>query len=107
MISIEELDAVLERTEKIRNTLIDIETMVEDKENKFIPASIDDRLLTVEQVAERLNTGKHTVYNLLNKGYLPYLVIGNKKVRESTLVKFMADFEGYDLTTGEKIEKIS
>ena len=107
MISIEELDAILKKTEKIKNTLQDIETLTEGKEDKFIPTSIDDRLLTVEQVAERLNTGKHTVYNLLNKGYLPYLVIGNKKVRESTLVKFMADFEGYDLTTGEKIEKIS
>lgn len=107
MFNIEELDAILKKTEKIKNTLQDIETLTEGKEDKFIPTSIDDRLLTVEQVAERLNTGKSTVYNLLNKGYLPYLVIGSKKVRESTLVKFMADFEGYDLTTGEEIEKIS
>lgn len=106
MFSIEELDEILERTEKIKNIIKDIETLTEGKENKFLPTSIKDRLLTVEEVAERLNTGKHTVYNLLNKGYLPYLVIGNKKVRESTLVKFMADFEGYDLT-GEEIRKIN
>ena len=74
MFNIEELDAILKKTEKIKNTLQDIETLTEGKEDKFIPTSIDDRLLTVEQVAERLNTGKSTVYNLLNKGYLPYLV---------------------------------
>lgn len=106
MISIEELDGILERTEKIKNTIKDIEELMEGKEDKFIPASMEDRLLTVQEVAERLSTSEPQVRSLLKKGFLPYLVIGNMKVRESTLTKFLADCEGCDLN-GEEIRKIS
>ena len=106
MLSIEELDGILERTEKIKNTIKDIEELTKDKEDKFIPASLEDKLLTVAEVAERLKTSEAQVRNLFKKGFLPYLVIGNQKVRESTLVKFLADCEGYDLN-GEEIKKIS
>lgn len=106
MISIEELDGILERTEKIKKTIKDIEELMEGKEDKFIPASMEDRLLTVQEVAERLSTSEPQVRSLLKKGFLPYLVIGNMKVRQSTLTKFLADCEGCDLN-GEEIRKIS
>lgn len=106
MISIEELDGILERTEKIKNTIKDIEELMEGKEDKFIPASMEDRLLTVPEVAERLKTSEAQVRNLFKKGFLSYLVIGTQKVRESTLTKFLAECEGYDLN-GEEIRKIS
>lgn len=106
MISIEELDGILERAEKIKNIMEDIEALTAGNEEKFIPASLDDRLLTVADVAERLKTSEASVRNLCKKGILPYLVIGNQKVRESTLVKFLADYEGFDLN-GEEVRKIS
>lgn len=106
MISIEELDGILERTEKIKNTIKDIEELMEGKEDKFIPASMEDRLLTVSEVAERLKTSEAQVRSLFKKGFLSYLVIGTQKVRESTLTKFLAECEGCDLN-GEEIRKIS
>lgn len=105
MFNIEELDAILERTERIKNTLKDIETLTEGKEDKFIPASISDRLLTVNEVAERLCTTVSRVNILITNGLIPCLVIGNRKVRESTLVKFMAQYEGYNLN-GKEITKV-
>ena len=106
MLNIEELDGILERVEKIKNTIKDIDELTEGKEDKFIPASLNDRLLTVADVAERLKTSENQVRNLLNKGFLPYLIIGTQKIRESTLVKFLADYDGYNLN-GEEIKKIS
>ena len=106
MLTIEELDGILERVEKIKNTMKDIEEMAKEKEDVFIPASMEDRLLTVQEVAERLSTSEPQVRSLLKKGFLPYLVIGNMKVRESTLTKFLANCEGCDLN-GEEIRKIS
>lgn len=106
MLSIEELDGILERVERIKSTIKDIDELTQGREDKFIPASLNDRLLTVADVAERLKTSENQVRSLLNKGFLPYLVIGTQKIRESTLVKFLADYDGYNLN-GEEIRKIS
>lgn len=106
MLTIEELDVILERVEKIKNTMKDIEEMTKEKEDVFVPASMEDRLLTVQEAAERLSTSESQVRSLLKKGFLPYLVIGNMKIRESTLSKFLADYEGCDLN-GEEIIRIS
>ena len=106
MLTIEKLDGILERVEKIKNTMKDIEEMAKEKEDVFVPASTEDRLLTVQEAAERLSTSESQVRSLLKKGFLPYLVIGNMKIRESTLSKFLADYEGCDLN-GEEIRRIS
>ncbi len=38
------------------------------------------------------------IYNLMNKGYLEYLVLGHRKVRRKTLEAFLEKYEGYDLS---------
>jgi excisionase family DNA binding protein len=50
-----------------------------------------DRLLRVEQVADRLACGRRTVYDMINRGELPGVNIGRfVRVRESDLNAFVA-----------------
>lgn len=55
-----------------------------------------DRLLTIEQVRERLQCSRKHVYNLINAGELPALKIGHKhgmRVRNSALEVFIGNRE--------------
>lgn len=106
IMQLEDLELMVKSAEKLKHILQDIEELNKRNEKKFIPASTNDRLLTIPDVAERLQTSKQNVYELLRKGFLPYLIIGDKKVRESALVKFMADCEGYN-ANGSELKKIS
>lgn len=101
---LEELDQLLEKAQKLRDVMTDLEQM-ESVEKKFIPVSLDDKLLTVAEAAKRLSTSESMVYELMNKGLLPYLEIGRRKIRESTLVQFIAEYEGYSLN-GEEPEPV-
>lgn len=57
-----------------------------------------DRLLSVEEVAERLRTGKQFVRSLINAGLLPALSFRrNKRVRKMSLNKFLEEYDGQDL----------
>lgn len=57
-----------------------------------------DRLLTVSEVAERLQVNSNKVNDLINAGLLPCLILGRRKVRESTLDRFLEEYEGFDIT---------
>lgn len=47
----------------------------------------------VSEVAELLRTNRNAVYNLMNSGKLPYLVLnGAKKVRGTDLEKFIESY---------------
>lgn len=100
---LEELDELLQKAQQLRDVMTDLENM-ESVEKKFIPVSLQDRLLTVAEVAERLATSKTMIYGLINKGILPYLEVGDKKIRESTLVQFIAEYEGYSLNGEEPVK---
>ncbi|MBQ1194035.1 MAG: helix-turn-helix domain-containing protein [Lachnospiraceae bacterium] len=65
-----------------------------------------ERLLTAKEVSQVLRTNVNYVYALMKAGKLNYLVIGQKKVRESTLDEFIRNSEGYDVTNPENIVKI-
>lgn len=65
-----------------------------------------DKLYTVSEVAQILKTKPEQVYKLMNKGLLPYMVIGRRKVRAKTLEMFLEKYEGYDITDVENIYKI-
>lgn len=57
-----------------------------------------DRLLSVEEVAERLRTGKQFVRSLINAGLLPALSFRrNRRVRKMSLNKFLEKYDGQDL----------
>lgn len=57
-----------------------------------------DRLLSVEEVAERLRTGKQFVRSLINAGLLPALSFRrNRRIRKVSLNKFLEEYDGKDL----------
>lgn len=59
---------------------------------------MEDYLLTVPQVAERLKINKNFVYKLIDTRLLRALKLGSLKVRNTELNRFLQDFENKDLT---------
>lgn len=64
-------------------------------------------LYTVKEVSQIMHTNPSYVYQLINAGLLPVLKLGSYKVRHIALMKFLDEYEGYDLSDPKKIEKIS
>ena len=57
-----------------------------------------DRLVSIEEVAERLRTGKQFVRSLINAGLLPALSFRrNRRIRKVSLNKFLEEYDGKDL----------
>ena len=54
-----------------------------------------EKLLTCEQVAEKLVLSKHTIYNLVSEGRIPCFRVNKRLVRfrESDLLKWLNQFE--------------
>ena len=69
-----------------------------------MPIASNEKLLyTVKEVSELLHTNPTYVYNLIKAGLLPVLKLGSYKVRRESLNKFLADYEGKDLTDPNNI----
>ena len=47
------------------------------------------------------------VYQLINTGLLPVLKLGSYKVRHEALMKFLSEYEGYDLSDPKNVEKLT
>lgn len=57
-----------------------------------------DRLLSVEEVADRLRTGKQFVRRLISAGLLPALSFRrNRRIRKVSLNRFLEEYDGQDL----------
>lgn len=63
-------------------------------------------LYTVIEVSKILRIGKNKVYELIELGLLPALNLGGLKVRKEALEKFLADYEGFDLSDLKNIKKL-
>jgi excisionase family DNA binding protein len=61
---------------------------------------------TVKEVSQILKVNVHRVYDLIRCGMLPALKLGSLKVRKEALQKFLSDYEGYDLTDLQNIDKL-
>ena len=59
---------------------------------------MEEVLYTVNEVSKLLKTNTSYVYELIKKGFLPALKLGSLKIRKSTLLIFLAEHEGKDLT---------
>lgn len=59
---------------------------------------MNDFLLNVSEVAERLKTDKNTVYNLIKSGKLRALKIKSYKIRNLEINRFLEENDGKDLT---------
>ena len=67
---------------------------------------MEDELLNVASVASILKVNKNMVYNLINKGLIPVLKVGSIKVRKSSLIHFMEEYEGKDLSDLDNIKEL-
>nr|WP_308742070.1 helix-turn-helix domain-containing protein [uncultured Anaerocolumna sp.] len=64
---------------------------------------MEDILLTVKEVAKLLKTSPDYVHKLRKSGVLPFLKIGQYKVRKVSLEKFLEQYEGKDITNPYEI----
>lgn len=67
---------------------------------------MEDRLYTVQEVAQILKTNTDFVYKLQRTGLLRFLKIGRYKCRAETLNAFLAKYDGMDLTDPENIKPL-
>ncbi len=68
---------------------------------------MEKNLYTVKEVSQILHTNPTYVYHLISTGLLPVLKLGSYKVRHEALMRFLIDYEGFDLSDPSKIEKIT
>lgn len=67
---------------------------------------MEDILYTVAETAKLLKTNPNYVYKLINKGLLPALIVGSLKVRRISILKFLEDYEGKDLSDLDNIKEL-
>ena len=68
---------------------------------------VDEKMIyTVKEVAEIIHTNPSYVYTLIKAGLLPALKLGSYKVKKSSLLNFLSDNEGNDLTDPFNIKPI-
>lgn len=101
---VEQIKEMLVDAEKLLNVLNDLKNM-ELSNTTFVPTSLEDKLLKIKECAKRMQTSEITVREYIRSGKLPALKIGDLKVRESTLVKFMAEQEA-EYMQNEEFKKI-
>ena len=66
-----------------------------------------EMLYTVKEVAELLKTNVDYVHKLRKAGILPFLKIGQYKVRKQALDTFLQTYEGQDLTDPFNIKELN
>ncbi len=64
----------------------------------MLNCSGDKILYTVKEVSQLIHTNQAYVYSLIKAGLLPALKLGSYKIRKETLERFLAEYEGRDLT---------
>lgn len=63
-------------------------------------------LYTVKEVAELLKTNVDYVHKLRKSGILPFLKLGQYKVRKEALQDFLKKYEGKDLTNPFDVKEL-
>ncbi len=64
-------------------------------------------LYSVEEAAETLGANKNLVYDLMNAGKIPYLILrgeklkGSKRIRGSDLEKFIESYKPEEVGSGQ------
>lgn len=64
---------------------------------------MEEMIYTVKEVSQILKCNVDYVHKLRKAGLLRFMKLGQLKVRKSTLEKFLADYEGKDLTDPNNI----
>lgn len=74
---------------------------------KEVSQTTPDVLYTVKEVAELLKTNIDYVHKLRKAGLLPFLKIGQYKVRKQSLEFFLERYEGKDLTDPFDVKELN
>lgn len=74
---------------------------------KEVSQTTPDVLYTVKEVAELLKTNIDYVHKLRKAGLLPFLKIGQYKVRKQSLDLFLERYEGKDLTDPFDVKELN
>ena len=74
---------------------------------KEVSQTTPDVLYTVKEVAELLKTNIDYVHKLRKAGLLPFLKIGQYKVRKQALELFLERYEGKDLTDPFDVKELN
>lgn len=67
---------------------------------------MEDMLYTVRETATLLKVNVDTVHKLRKSGVLPFLKLGQYKVRKQALSEFLEKYEGMDVTNPYEIKEI-
>lgn len=68
---------------------------------------MEDMVYTVAEVAEILKCNVNYVHKLRKAGVLPFLKLGQYKCRKVALEKFLAAYEGKDVTDPNDIKDLN
>lgn len=74
---------------------------------KEVSQTTPDVLYTVKEIAELLKTNIDYVHKLRKAGLLPFLKIGQYKVRKQSLELFLERYEGKDLTDPFDVKELN
>lgn len=66
----------------------------------------EDLLYSTHEVAKMLHSSPNYVYKLIEKGYLPAIKLGSVKILKSTLIKFLIENEGNDLSDINNVKRL-
>lgn len=92
----------------IKSNISNVEATTRNISERAAEGVIPEKILyTVKEVSFIMHTNTGYVYQLISSGLLPALKLGSYKVRHKTLMQFLEDYDGYDLTNPHDIEKIS
>ncbi len=67
---------------------------------------MEDVLYTVKETSKLLKTSPNYVYELIKRGMLPALKLGSFKIRRTTILNFLEQNEGKDLTDLDNISSL-
>lgn len=67
---------------------------------------MEDYLLSVSDTAKRLDISRNQAYDLINRGLLKTLKFKSLKVRNSEINRFLAEYEGKDLSDLDNIRNL-
>lgn len=67
---------------------------------------MEDVLYTVKETSKLLKTSPNYVYELIKRGMLPALKLGSLKIRRTTILNFLEQNEGKDLTDLDNISSL-
>ena len=74
---------------------------------KEVSQTMPDVLYTVKEVAELLKTNVDYVHKLRKAGILPFIKLGQYKVRKQSLELFLERYEGKDLTDPFNVKELN